>query len=179
MAELVFWCSVGLALYVYVGYPCALMLVTLVRSRSVKKAEKGSAAPLVSFIITAHNEERRIREKIENTLAQDYPARAFEIIVASDCSTDATDDVVRGYADRVRLIRAPERNGKEAAQQLAIAAASGHILIFSDVATAIAPDAACTNAIAPYSPSRERSAGSIESSEARHTELFGPDPNRE
>ena len=140
MAELVFWCSVGLALYVYVGYPCALMLVTLVRSRSVKKAEKGSAAPLVSFIITAHNEERRIREKIENTLAQDYPARAFEIIVASDCSTDATDDVVRGYADRVRLIRAPERNGKEAAQQLAIAAASGHILVFSDVATAIAPD---------------------------------------
>ena len=65
MAELVFWCSVGLALYVYVGYPCALMLVALVKSRSVKKAEKGSAAPLVSFIITAHNEERRIREKIE------------------------------------------------------------------------------------------------------------------
>src|SRR5438034_10227959 len=130
MAELVFWCCVGLALYVYVGYPCALMLVTLVRSRSVKKAEKGSAAPLVSFIITAHNEQRRIREKIENTLAQDYPARLLEIIVASDCSSDGTDDIVRSYGDRVQLVRAAARRGKEAAQQLAIGSAAGEILVF-------------------------------------------------
>ena len=65
IAVFAFWCSVSLALYAYFGYPCALMLVALVRSRSVTKAEKGSAAPLVSFIITAHNEERRIREKIK------------------------------------------------------------------------------------------------------------------
>jgi hypothetical protein len=38
------------------------------------------------------------------------------------------------------LIRAPERKGKEAAQQLAVQAASGDILVFSDVATALSPD---------------------------------------
>ena len=34
----------------------------------------GEITPRVSFIITAHNEEARIREKIDNTLAQDYSA---------------------------------------------------------------------------------------------------------
>jgi glycosyltransferase involved in cell wall biosynthesis len=98
----------------------------------------------VSFIITAHNEAARIRDKIENTLAQDYPARALEILVASDCSTDGTDDIVREYSRRVRLVRAPERRGKEAAQGLAVQSASGEILIFSDVATALARDGVTT-----------------------------------
>src|SRR5207249_8124060 len=61
-----------------------------------------------------------------------------------DCSRDGTDDIVRGYSSGVRLVRAPERRGKEAAQQLALRAASGDILIFSDVATALAPDAVTT-----------------------------------
>lgn len=137
MTQALFWCSVGLVFYAYVGYPCTLMALSLVRSRPVRK---GGATPRVSFIITAHNEERRITEKIENTLAQDYPAGQLEIIVASDCSTDATDDIVGGYVARVRLVRARERRGKEAAQQLAVQAASGDILIFSDVATALATD---------------------------------------
>jgi glycosyltransferase involved in cell wall biosynthesis len=96
--------------------------------------------PPVSFIITAHNEEARIAQKLENTLRQDYPPDALEVIVASDCSTDATDEIVRAAGARVRLVRAPERRGKEAAQQLALRVASGDILVFSDVATALAPD---------------------------------------
>src|SRR5438105_10224145 len=90
MTELTFWLSVSLIIYAYVGYPLALMTLSLVRTRPVKK---GSARPRVSFIIAARNEESRIREKIENTLAQDYPAGRREIIVASDCSTDQTDRI--------------------------------------------------------------------------------------
>jgi len=98
----------------------------------------------VSFIITAHDEAARIRAKIENTLAQDYPAHALEILVASDCSSDGTDDIVGEYSPRVRLVRARERRGKEAAQGLAVESASGEILIFSDVATALAGDGVTT-----------------------------------
>jgi glycosyltransferase involved in cell wall biosynthesis len=133
----VFWSSVILVVYAYVGYPCALAALAVLSRRVVAK---GSMAGRVSFIITARNEERRIREKLENTFAQDYPRALLEILVASDCSSDATDDVVRSYGDRVRLVRAAERKGKEAAQQLAVNAASGDILIFSDVGTALAPD---------------------------------------
>jgi hypothetical protein len=137
MTEIAFWGSVALVLYAYFGYPCALMALALFRNRPVKK---GSATPRVSVIITARNEEARIRQKIENTLGQDYPSHLLDIIVASDCSTDATDEAVRAYGDRVRLVRATERRGKEAAQRLAVEAASGEILIFSDVATALVLD---------------------------------------
>jgi glycosyltransferase involved in cell wall biosynthesis len=141
MLEILFWCSVSLVVYAYVGYPCALMVLSRLRHRSVQKR---FATPDVSFIITAHNEQSRIRQKIDNTRSQDYPPQQLEIIVASDCSTDATDEIVAACSPRVRLVRAPERKGKEAAQQLAIAAASGEILIFSDVATALAPDGIST-----------------------------------
>jgi cellulose synthase/poly-beta-1,6-N-acetylglucosamine synthase-like glycosyltransferase len=141
MIHLAFWGSVALVLYAYLGYPCMLKALSLVRDRPVRK---GGATPPVSFIITAHNESTRMAEKIENTLAQDYPARHLEILVASDCSTDGTDDVVRCYAPRVRLVRAPVRRGKEAAQQLAVLAASGDVLIFSDVATTLAPNGVST-----------------------------------
>jgi glycosyltransferase involved in cell wall biosynthesis len=139
--EVVFWCSVGLVLYAYAGYPLALLALSLVRNRRVKKTP---ANPPVSFIITAHNEELRIRQKLENTVGQKYPPERLEVIVASDCSTDRTDDIARAFAPRVRLVRAETRRGKEAAQQLAIDAASGDVLIFSDVATVLAPDGVAT-----------------------------------
>ena len=141
MTDLIFWASACLIVYAYAGYPCALLAISFVRTRSVTRA---AITPRVSFIITAHNEAARIREKLDNTLAQQYPSDQFEIIVASDCSTDATDEIVRSYSDRVRLVRAPARRGKEAAQQLAVQDASGVVLIFSDVATALGPDAVST-----------------------------------
>jgi Glycosyl transferase family 2 len=144
VAEIALWGSAALVLYAYLGYPCALLALSLFRDRPVRKSRPVGPPPRVSFIITAHDEEARIRAKIENTLGQDYPPSALEIIVASDCSTDGTDEIVRGYSSRVRLVRSPERRGKEAAQQLALRSARGEILIFSDVATALAPDGVTT-----------------------------------
>jgi glycosyltransferase involved in cell wall biosynthesis len=136
MAEVTFWCAVGLVVYAYLGYPLALLALLRFRNQPVKK---GRGKPLVSFIIAARNEAERIRDKIENTLNQDYPPHALDIIVASDCSTDGTDEIVREYSPTVRLIRSPERRGKEAAQQLAVQAARGDVLVFSDAATALPP----------------------------------------
>jgi glycosyltransferase involved in cell wall biosynthesis len=141
IADIVFWGCIALVFYAYAGYPLALAALGFLRNRPLRFA---AVTPRVTFIITARNEEERIAAKIENTLAQDYPAGAIEIIVASDCSTDRTDDIVRAHADRVQLVRAPERRGKEAAQHLALQRASGDVLVFSDVATALAPDAVRT-----------------------------------
>ncbi|HMD37016.1 MAG TPA: glycosyltransferase, partial [Vicinamibacterales bacterium] len=137
MGAMTFWMSAALVGFAYAGYPLALALMARLRSRPVTR---DAIRPPVTFVITAHNEEQRLAEKLHNTLAQDYPASLLEIIVASDCSTDGTDDIARSFGDRVRLVRAPERRGKEAAQQLAVQASSGEILVFSDVATAVAPD---------------------------------------
>jgi glycosyltransferase involved in cell wall biosynthesis len=143
LIEIGFWLSIALVVYAYAGYPLVLLLLTRLRERP---AQRGSATPKVTFIITAHNEAGRIHAKIENSLNQRYPVDALEIIVASDCSTDDTDTIVETFAPRVRLVRATERKGKEAAQMLAVQAATGDILVFSDVATALAADAVQTMA---------------------------------
>ena len=136
--EILFWGSILLIFYAYFGYPLALIALSSFRNRTVRK---GEITPSVSLIVTAFNEEARIQNKIENTLEQDYPANKFEIIVASDCSDDRTDEIVGNYETRgVRLVRAPERKGKENAQKHAIETASGEILIFSDVATILQRD---------------------------------------
>ena len=138
-AELLFWSSTALIAYAYVGYPMALAFIRLVHKKVVNKAD---ITPSVTFIITAYNEERRIGEKLDNTLKLDYPAALLEVIVASDCSSDRTDQVVRSYEDRgIKLVRADLRKGKEAAQKLAVGVAKGEILVFSDVATILQPDA--------------------------------------
>ena len=136
-STLIFWSAAALAIYAWAGYPLLLMALAPITNRAVRK---GRVTTPVTFIITAYNEELRLRDKIENTLAQDYPASSLEIIVASDCSTDRTDEIARGY-ERVRLVRASERRGKEAAQQRALEAATGEVIVFSDVATALAPGA--------------------------------------
>lgn len=136
--EILFWFSLIFIFYAYWGYPLMLAALSFVRSREVKR---GSCSPNVSFIITAYNEEKRIREKIENTLRQDYPKEKMEIVVASDGSTDRTDEIVLSYRSAgVRLVRPNEGKGKENAQRYAVEATSGEILVFSDVATILNED---------------------------------------
>jgi glycosyltransferase involved in cell wall biosynthesis len=138
MAQVCFWTSLGVILYVYAGYPLALLILSLFRHQVVLR---GPITPSVSFIITGYNEEGRIKEKLENTLQQDYPKDKLQIIVASDCSQDKTDEIVGSYASRgVHLVRLHERRGKESAQKQALERASGEILVFSDVATILPED---------------------------------------
>src|SRR5687767_10446580 len=132
-AEIVFITSAALLVYIYVGYSVLVFLLSRALPRPVHRAD---IRPTVSVIIAAYNEERDIARKIENTLALDYPKERLEIIVASDCSTDGTDQIVRAYADRgVILHRRPERIGKSVAQNQAMRFSKGTVLVFSDATT--------------------------------------------
>lgn len=138
--EILFWVALVGSLYSYALYPLLLLAILRVqgRDRDVQSERDAPGLPSLSFIITARNEGARIAAKLDDTLEQ-APADA-EVIVVSDASEDATDERVRHFADaRVRLVRQHERRGKEAGQKLAIEAAQGEILVFSDVATRIAP----------------------------------------
>ena len=138
LSEIVFFVSLALLAYPVVGYPLTLLILSLFRRRStIRKPFPGKA----SVIITAHNEELKIADKLDNTLSQDFPIERMEILVASDCSTDRTDDIVRSYADRgVVLVRPDRRGGKEYAQTCAVKEASGDVIVFSDVGTILDPD---------------------------------------
>src|SRR3954470_12407114 len=138
IAEIIFWLSTAAILYAYLGYPLLLVLMSRLWGRAVRRAP---FTPRVTFIITAYNEERDLAAKLENTLALDYPSDRLEIIVASDCSTDRTDQIVREFAPRgVRLHRQPARLGKTAAQNAAVELAGGEVLLFSDATTLYRPN---------------------------------------
>lgn len=139
LAEIVFLSSLALIAYACAGYPALVWVLSRLRARPVRMAD---ITPKVSLIIAAHNEERALAAKIEDTLALDYPAEKLEIIVASDCSTDRTDEIVRGFAHRgVILHRQHNRLGKTMAQNTAVDVSSGEILVFTDATTGYRRDA--------------------------------------
>lgn len=139
MLIILFWLSLFGAIFSYFMYPLVLSLFPT-RSRGELSGVTSVTSPRVTLIVTAHNEEQRVREKIANCLSLAYPD--LEILVASDASSDRTDKIVGEYASQgVLLARAEERKGKEYAQLQAISRATGDILVFSDVATSIPEDA--------------------------------------
>ena len=137
-AQIVFWSSVVIFGYGYLGYP---LLVYLVSRIFPKPVERGDFAPPVTILITAYNEEKDLRAKLENTLAVEYPPEKTEILVASDGSTDRTDEIVREFAARgVKLFRQEGRKGKTFTQNEAVRRSSGEIILFSDATTVYQPD---------------------------------------
>ena len=119
-----------LILYVLAGYP--LLLRWLARSRA-RPVQRAPLEPTVSLVIVVHNGERFLEAKLQSVLALEYPTDKIEIIVASDGSTDRTEDIAEKFAaNRVRLMRLP-RGGKPAALNAAIPQACGEILILTDV----------------------------------------------
>jgi cellulose synthase/poly-beta-1,6-N-acetylglucosamine synthase-like glycosyltransferase len=138
MMSAVFWLCCALIVYTYLGYPILLWLISRVRRLDIAKAD---IRPTVSMIIAAFNEERVIRAKIENALAQRYPTDLWEIVIAADGSTDATESIAREYeADGVRVLHEEGRKGKSAAISRAADTCSSDILFFSDANTIYDPD---------------------------------------
>ena len=133
--EFVFGVSLFLVFHAYFGYPLTLRFLRCFGRKTVAKAP---FEPPATLIITACNEERRIRDKLENTIALDYPREKLRVIVASDGSIDGTNEIVRSYNPHgIELLAFPERRGKESAQKDAVLHATGEVVVFSDVATRI------------------------------------------
>lgn len=133
---IVFWINLSLIVYVYFGYPAILWLLNILkRKQDVILPSNDNFEPTVSLIITAHNEESVIANKLENTLKLDYPKDKLEIWVASDGSTDETDSIVASFKDdKVKLNRV-ERGGKTNAQNKTVPLTHGEIILFSDANT--------------------------------------------
>jgi cellulose synthase/poly-beta-1,6-N-acetylglucosamine synthase-like glycosyltransferase len=128
--QITLWLLLGAAVYAVALYPLlVLALSKLWRKEFVKRP----ITPPVSLIIAAFNEEGSIAAKIDNALETDYPHDKLEILVASDASTDRTDEIVRGFATRgVKLFRASGNVGKSAMLSEAIRQARGEIVMLSD-----------------------------------------------
>jgi cellulose synthase/poly-beta-1,6-N-acetylglucosamine synthase-like glycosyltransferase len=140
VVEVLFWASLAGILWTHIGYPLAAALLAKLHTRNVRRDD---ITPSATVIIPAHDEEDVIGARLDNLLALDYPREQLEIIVASDASTDGTDEIVTDYASRdprVRLLALP-RGGKLAALNHAVGESTRDVVAFSDANSKWSPDA--------------------------------------
>ena len=137
----VFWISLIILGYTYLGYPVLIALLAQLNPRR-GSGEEASKLPKVSLIIAAHNEEKVIREKIENSLSIAYPEALFSIVIVSDGSTDRTNEIINGFISnpRIKVLNYQPRRGKAYALNLGVANSDSEIIVFSDANIWYEPD---------------------------------------
>jgi len=135
----IFWLTFLLCLASYAFYP--LLLAAARRVFPLQVLQKREE-PSVSLLIAAYNEERDIAGKIASSLALDYPPDKLEILIGSDGSSDGTVATAEAHAGgRVQVLAYPENRGKTSVQNDLVQASSGEILVFTDAASNMKPDA--------------------------------------
>jgi len=129
--------------FAYAGYPVVVWLLSRAFGRPpVPPPVESADLPSVSLLVVAHNEAGDIDARVRNALALRYPPGKLEVVVASDGSTDGTNEIVAGYADRgVRLLAFPENRGKAAALDAAVGHLTGDVVVLSDANTQMDPGA--------------------------------------
>jgi cellulose synthase/poly-beta-1,6-N-acetylglucosamine synthase-like glycosyltransferase len=139
MALPVFWICCALLIYSYALYP---LLVGVLAKRIGTPVVGDDVLRRVTIIVTAYNEANCIRTKLDNLAELEYPREQIQLLVVSDGSSDATEEIAAGYEVRpVRVLRVDGRQGKTACQNAAALAADGEILVFTDATTRLQADA--------------------------------------
>ena len=92
--QALFWISLFLFFYTYIGYGLLLLLYNAIRKK--KKPVDDVLLPEVTLVVPAYNEEAVIEEKIRNSLLLAYPAHQLHFIFITDGSTDRTYEIIKG-----------------------------------------------------------------------------------
>lgn len=121
--------SAGLVVYTFAGYPAIMAARARLQPRPVR-SDPGHR-PTISLIVAACDEEDFIAEKLEQIGQLDYPRELIELVVAADGSRDRTVEIASAH-ENVRVMHRPERRGKLAAVERAIAATRGEIIVLTD-----------------------------------------------
>lgn len=136
--EILFWISLFMAFYTYVGYGILLFIIIkikrAIRGRKVVADANYAELPFCTLVIAAYNEQDIIREKINNTLALKYSEGKLKVIFVTDGSSDKTPDIIAGYP-QIQLLHQPGRSGKIVAVHRAMTFVDTEIAVFTDANT--------------------------------------------
>lgn len=136
MAWMALTISTVVLYWIYDGYGRFLQLLTACRrlySSGRSQPESDSTQwPEITVLLTVHNEEDVIELRIRNLLDCEYPSDRFRILIASDGSTDRTNEIVRSINDvRVSLFECPGL-GKTGTQNEALKQVKSDVVLFTD-----------------------------------------------
>ncbi|MGD5408105.1 glycosyltransferase, partial [Xanthomonas citri pv. citri] len=135
--QALFWTSLLLLFYTYLGYGVLLLLVTAFYKRTL--VPNAPYLPPVTVVVPAYNEEAVIEEKIKNSLALTYPSDKIRFVFVTDGSTDATPAIVKQHPI-VTLLHQPLRQGKTAALNRAMTIVQTPFVVFTDANTFLHTD---------------------------------------
>lgn len=142
--EILFWISLFMAFYTYVGYGILLFIIIKIKraisGRKIVADVSYEELPDCTLVIAAYNEEGIIREKIANTLGLKYPAGKLKLVFVTDGTTDKTPDIIAEYPE-ITLLHQPGRSGKIVAVHRAITFVDTEIVVFTDANTMLNEDA--------------------------------------
>jgi glycosyltransferase involved in cell wall biosynthesis len=140
--KILFWVSLLVILYTYLGYPLAIAALAKLRPKSWRKSPWPHLHPKpVSIIMAVHNGARMLPAQLDQLLTLD-PELVHEVIVVSDGSTDSTPAILAEQNNpRLRAVILPQHSGKSAALNHGIAVAASEIILFVDIRPRIQPGA--------------------------------------
>ena len=139
--KILFWATLLIVFYTYIGYGILLYIIIRLK-RLLKGAPLQQAMPVdedlptMTLMICAYNEEDVVKEKMENTLALDYPKDKFRIMWVTDGSNDHTNELLKAYPE-VDIVFSPERKGKTAALKHGLRELKTRYVAFTDANTMI------------------------------------------
>ena len=139
--KILFWATLLIVFYTYIGYGILLyIIIRLKRLFAGKPCEAVHPAdeelPTMTLMICAYNEEDVVKEKMENTLALDYPKDKLRIMWVTDGSNDRTNELLAAYPE-VDIVFSPERKGKTAALKHGLKELQTRYVAFTDANTMI------------------------------------------
>ena len=139
--KILFWATLLIVFYTYIGY--GILLYIIIRLKRLLKGAPLQPAmpadedlPTMTLMICAYNEEEVVKEKMENTLALDYPKDKFRIMWVTDGSNDHTNELLKAYPE-VDIVFSPERRGKTAALKHGLRELKTRYVAFTDANTMI------------------------------------------
>ena len=139
--KILFWATLLIVFYTYIGY--GILLYIIIRLKRLLKGAPLQQAmpadedlPTMTLMICAYNEEDVVKEKMENTLALDYPKDKFRIMWVTDGSNDHTNELLKAYPE-VDIVFSPERKGKTAALKHGLRELKTRYVAFTDANTMI------------------------------------------
>lgn len=133
--QILFWIMAFIIVWANVGYPLSILFLGKIIKRKNKKLN--NYEPTVTIMIVAHNEEKVIKDKLENVINVDYPKNKTTILVSSDNSTDNTNKIVEDFIKKhqsrnIKLYKVQQRKGKTNAQNEAAKIVDSEILVMTD-----------------------------------------------
>ena len=139
--KIVFWIALFIVFYTYIGY--GILLYIIIRLKRLFRGKPQKAVlpadedlPTMTLMICAYNEEDVVAEKMENTLALDYPKDKLRIMWVTDGSNDHTNELLKAYPE-VDIVFSPERRGKTSALKHGLRELNTRYVAFTDANTMI------------------------------------------